>query len=906
MFVVSRTSLFAHIALVLTVSSAMLGSLPVRVGANLYHQALEEPTSDTATPTATLIPTVTPPYSYTPLYISLTGNQTLGGVSFADEDILRFDGTNWSLFFDGSDVGVGSPDLFAFSILDSDTILMAFSASVTVNGITVTPQDVLKFDAMSLGSTTSGTWSLYFDGSDVGFDTTAENIDSLTLLADGRLLISTTGNPAVPGLTGLADEDILAFTMGSLGSNTSGSWALYFDGSDVGLSNASSEDIDALDVTSDGNIYLSTVGDFAVTGVSGFDEDVFVCAPISLGSATACNYSPTLSFDGSTWGLAANDVDAFNYLATGVIPTAVATHTPNVFPTTTYTSTPIPPFTPVSGGSIRFAAIGDYGKAGPAEAAVADLVKSWNPDFIITTGDNNYPSGEATSIDQNIGQYYHEFIHPYVGSYGAGAGSNRFFPSLGNHDWDSSGALPYRDYFTLPGNERYYDFLWGPVHFFVLDSDSREPDGRTSSSTQALWLQTRLASSTSPWNLVYFHHAPYSSGIQHGSTPVMRWPFQAWGADVVLSGHDHLYERIVLNDFPYFVDGLGGGTIYGFTTPVPGSEVRYNGDYGALLVETSPSYMTFQFITVTGTVIDSYTLSSASRSTPTATASPSQTPSIELSPTDSATPAFSTATFTSTPIDTGTPTETPTATFTPAATASPSQTFTATSTPTSTPTRTSTATGPPTDLDLIFADGFESGDLSAWTSSSTDLGDLSVSPSAALLGSQGLQAVIDDNIAIFVRDDTPNSESRYRARFYFDPNSVIMVNGNAHFLLQGYAGTSKNVLRVDFRFSNGVYQVSAGAFTDSATWVSTPWSTITDASHAIELDWRAASAAGANNGSLTLWIDGLQQADLTGIDNDTRRIDLVAFGATSGIGSGTRGTCFFDAFESHRITYIGP
>ena len=302
----------------------------------------------TNTPTATLTPTVTPPYSYNPLYISLTGNQTIGGVSFADEDILRFDGQTWSLFFDGSDVGVGSPDLFAFSILDSDTILMSFSANVTVNGIAATPQDVLRFDATSLGSTTSGTWSLYFDGSDVGFDTTAENIDSLTLLPDGRLLFSTTGSPLVPGLTGILDEDILAFSPVTLGNTTSGSWSWYFDGSDVGLSNASSEDIDGLDVTSNSNIYLSTMGDFAVTGISGADEDVFVCVPSSLGSTTVCSYSPTLYFDGSTWGLAANDVDAFNFLPLGPVATATLSNTPTNTPivTSTPTRTNTPPATP--------------------------------------------------------------------------------------------------------------------------------------------------------------------------------------------------------------------------------------------------------------------------------------------------------------------------------------------------------------------------------------------------------------------------------------------------------------------------------------------------------------------------------------------------------------------------------
>ena len=60
-----------------------------------------------------------------------------------------------------------------------------------------------------------------------------------------------------------------------------------------------------------------------------------------------------------------------------------------------------------------FAVIGDFGLAGNNELEVANLVKSWNPDFIITTGDNNYELGESSTIDANIGQYYHDYIYPY-------------------------------------------------------------------------------------------------------------------------------------------------------------------------------------------------------------------------------------------------------------------------------------------------------------------------------------------------------------------------------------------------------------------------------------------------------------------------------------------------------------
>jgi uncharacterized protein YjiK len=246
----------------------------------------------------------------------------------------------------------------------------------------------------------------------------------------------------------------------------------------------------------------------------------------------------------------------------------------------------------------------------------------------------------------------------------------------------------------------------------------------------------------------------------------------------------------------------------------------------------------------------------------------------------------------------------------------PLQTFTPTTkptsgpspTPTSTPARTPTpmATKPPSSADLIFANGFESSTLSAWTSSSTDQGDLSVSSAAALVGRQGMQAVIDDSSEIYVTDDTPNAETRYRARFYFDPNSIAMASNNTHYIFRGYSGTSTIVFRVQFRFSGGSFQLRAAVRNDGSTWTDTKWIPISNGPHAIELDWRAATGVGANNGGLTFWIDGVERANLTGSDNDMRRIDRVRLGAQAGVDRITRGTYYFDAFESRRRTYIGP
>jgi len=226
--------------------------------------------------------------------------------------------------------------------------------------------------------------------------------------------------------------------------------------------------------------------------------------------------------------------------------------------------------------------------------------------------------------------------------------------------------------------------------------------------------------------------------------------------------------------------------------------------------------------------------------------------------------------------------------------------------PTPTPTQPPTPTPSPTPSpDLIFADGFESGTLSAWSSSTTDSGDLSASAAEALVGTQGMQALIDDTTSIFVTDNSPNAEAVYNAQFYFDPNSITMANGDNHFILYGYSGT-KAVLRVQFKFSNGVYQVRAGLQNNGAAWTDTSYATISNAPHAIEVDWQAASGPGTNNGGLTFWIDGVQVSGVSGIANDTLKIDSVRLGAVNAVDAGTSGIEFFDAFESRRQTHIGP
>ncbi len=264
-------------------------------------------------------------------------------------------------------------------------------------------------------------------------------------------------------------------------------------------------------------------------------------------------------------------------------------------------------------GTIRFAVIGDYGNGSRSARDVALMIDSWHPHFVTTVGDNNYgdekfPRGAAQTIDQNIGKFYHEYISPYTGQYGSGATNNRFFPIPGHSDWDSpDGLQPYLEYFSLPGNERYYDFVQGPVHFFMLDTDQREPDGASASSVQGRWLERKLSQSKAPWKLVYSSHAPYTSH-RVPDVEYMRWPFKAWYADAIFSGFYHVYERLHVDGLPYFVNGAGGTWISSFGEIDDSSQFRYREEFGAMLIDATDTHITFRFVNRVGRIVDEYGL----------------------------------------------------------------------------------------------------------------------------------------------------------------------------------------------------------------------------------------------------------------------------------------------------------
>lgn len=243
------------------------------------------------------------------LYVSSSTAGVVNGVSFADEDILTVDVSTglWAMYFDGSDVGLAATDIDAFDLLSTGDILLSLdSASFDVPGVgVIDDSDIVRFTPTSLGADTAGVFAMFFDGSDVGLDTDAEDVDAIALTPAGQLLLSMLGNAS----QSIRDEDLLRFTPTSLGWETSGSWAMYFDGSDVGLVDPSENVWGAWVDAGTGDIHLSARGAFAVPGVTGDGADVFVCTPGSLGSQTTCAFGPGLYWDGSADGFGAEILD---------------------------------------------------------------------------------------------------------------------------------------------------------------------------------------------------------------------------------------------------------------------------------------------------------------------------------------------------------------------------------------------------------------------------------------------------------------------------------------------------------------------------------------------------------------------------------------------------------------------
>ncbi len=241
--------------------------------------------------------------------------------------------------------------------------------------------------------------------------------------------------------------------------------------------------------------------------------------------------------------------------------------------------------------------ITDYGNCDEGQRAVADMVDSWDVDAVVTGGDNT--QGEEDCVP------FEDSVKPYFGEYYAEADDPRFFPALGNHDYDNAtaGLAAYNRAFPrLPTDAdphgRWYETTVGDLAFFILDNDAPAGD----QSAQRAWLQEALAQARADrpdtWRVVIAHRSPYSSGV-HGPwepmQPAAGWELGDSGADLVLSGHQHVYEDVV-------VDGLHHitGTTGASDTVRPCGEQRVEGSRvciegaGALRLEATERALTIE------------------------------------------------------------------------------------------------------------------------------------------------------------------------------------------------------------------------------------------------------------------------------------------------------------------------
>lgn len=199
-------------------------------------------------------------------------------------------------------------------------------------------------------------------------------------------------------------------------------------------------------------------------------------------------------------------------------------------------------------GPVRFIAFGDSG--GDSRERVRRQLALYSFDLLLHVGDISYPSSTLANLEV-------KFFDTY-----AGLLSNApIFPASGNHEYWADGAAPFRQVFALPenggpsGGERWYSFDWGPVHFVALDTERVGAE-------QAQWLDRDLEQSALPWTIVYMHRPPFSSGSHGGAADVRDTftpLFEKHAVPLVLSGHDHDYERThPIRGVTYVVTGGGG------------------------------------------------------------------------------------------------------------------------------------------------------------------------------------------------------------------------------------------------------------------------------------------------------------------------------------------------------------
>jgi 3',5'-cyclic AMP phosphodiesterase CpdA len=257
---------------------------------------------------------------------------------------------------------------------------------------------------------------------------------------------------------------------------------------------------------------------------------------------------------------------------------------------------------PARAATFTFAVVGDFGSGTRNEAAVASLVESWHPDFVLTVGDNAYPLGSPGLLDRDI-----------FGPYAAVMRESAWFPALGNHDVKADGGKPELDAFHSLGSERWYRFTWGNTGFVVLDSNSSVAPG----SPQLRFARAALAR-RSCFRFAAWHHPPWeppggtiSPGLRRNVVPLA----EQNGVQVVFVGHLHAYARSrPLHEVLYVAVGTGGAELdydAGDLT-IPSARV-VQGSFGALRVDVAGQAARFRYETVGGTVRDEFRMRCAPR-----------------------------------------------------------------------------------------------------------------------------------------------------------------------------------------------------------------------------------------------------------------------------------------------------
>jgi hypothetical protein len=211
--------------------------------------------------------------------------------------------------------------------------------------------------------------------------------------------------------------------------------------------------------------------------------------------------------------------------------------------------------------------------------------------------------------------------------------------------------------------------------------------------------------------------------------------------------------------------------------------------------------------------------------------------------------------------------------------------------------------------DLIFRDGVASGDFSAWSSARTDGGDLSVAASAGMAGTAlGIRAIMDDRAPLYVQDDSPENEPRYRARFYFDAAGFVPrtpLRASRLPIFGAFGGPTERLVGILLRVRDGRYAISAQVRQPGRLAARTPFIPITAGPHAVEFDWRRSSDAAAADGAFELWIDGVLVATLDGLRTGATGVNFARLGALN-VKVPASGSLAWDEFESRRESYIGP